>query len=663
MGATNIMRTLQCNLVVLALLATSSSMALAQNNAKEIMHQSPAELVALLNAPEASTFEKAKACQQLAVVGARDAIPALVALLNDEKLNVYARTALENLADPGVDEALRRAAAKLQGPQLLGVLDSIGRRRDPKAVPLLTERLNGNDAEIASAAANALGQIGTPDAAKSLLAALAQKQPALQAAAAGALLVLADQLVSVGKTEDAATLYEALPPLSDSNRLSLPKHIQVAALRGLFRAKGNQAMDRLLAQLDSPDKDFFNVGLAVVREIPGTEATAALAEKLPEIPPARQALLLRALADRKAPLPLPVIAAASKSTSLDVRKAAIYALTKHGDVSAVPLLLDLASLEGELAQEAKAALTTLPGNNVDVVIVSRLAGADPKSKAVLFEVIGDRRITSAEPLVRQALNDADADVRFAALGAMGQLVSLDNLELLTSRLLVAASPEESKTLQTALQTAALRMNDREQCAKKLVLCLEKAPAAKQEYLLTLLGRLGGKTALETVVALAKSNDSPMKDNAARVLGEWPSEDAAPALLTIAQNDPEEKYRLRALRGYIRIARQLRLPDAARLAMFDTVMQAAQRDDERQIAFDILARIPSKESLDRAVSHLNEPAMKTAAAAAAVKIARRLAASEPQAVAGAMRKVLAANTEGGAANLARQILDQCEAGPT
>ena len=106
------------------------SSAPGQTNSKEIMARPAAELVELIENPSASTFEKAKACQQLAVVGTKDAVPALAALLPDEKLNVYARFGLEGIPDPAVDAALRNAVTKLQGRQVIGVIDSIGQRRD-----------------------------------------------------------------------------------------------------------------------------------------------------------------------------------------------------------------------------------------------------------------------------------------------------------------------------------------------------------------------------------------------------------------------------------------------------------------------------------------------------------------------------------------------------
>ena len=71
--------------------------------AAQIMALPPAKLVALLQDSGASVYAKAKACQRLAVVGDRTAVPALAALLTDAHLSHYARFALEPIPDRAAD--------------------------------------------------------------------------------------------------------------------------------------------------------------------------------------------------------------------------------------------------------------------------------------------------------------------------------------------------------------------------------------------------------------------------------------------------------------------------------------------------------------------------------------------------------------------------------
>ena len=70
------------------------------------------EWIAVLQS-NAGLFEKARACQQLGENGAKEAVPALAALLTDEHLNAYARSGLEGIADPSAAEALRKALTKV----------------------------------------------------------------------------------------------------------------------------------------------------------------------------------------------------------------------------------------------------------------------------------------------------------------------------------------------------------------------------------------------------------------------------------------------------------------------------------------------------------------------------------------------------------------------
>ena len=305
------------------------------------MARKPAELVEILKNPKASTFEKAKACQRLAVVGTKDAVPALAALLPDEKLNCYARCGLEGIADPAVDEALRDAATKLHGRQLVGVSNSIGQRRDAKAVELLAKLLDDKDAAVASAAAGALGRIGTPEAAWALREALLIDSP-VKVSIADACLDCAEHLGANGSAVGISTairLYGLLETGQEEEtkkggrRVDLPKYIKVAARHGFFRmailleADSNdlpkdfllpQAL--LLDQLRSPDKASFNVGLALAREMPGAGATRALANELKKLPPERRALLLLALADRKEPVEISVLATRARATRRPSRR-------------------------------------------------------------------------------------------------------------------------------------------------------------------------------------------------------------------------------------------------------------------------------------------------------------------------------------------------------
>ncbi len=130
--------------------------------AGEIMSSDSAALVGILEDQGSSEFAKAKACQRLAVVGEESAVPAVAKLLGDPRLSHYARTALEPMPGAAADRALRAALQAVGGGLLVGVINSIGVRRDPQALDALAELRYRDDAEVAAAATWAIHRIRRP---------------------------------------------------------------------------------------------------------------------------------------------------------------------------------------------------------------------------------------------------------------------------------------------------------------------------------------------------------------------------------------------------------------------------------------------------------------------------------------------------------------------
>ena len=88
------------------------------------------QLIAVLQS-DAPKADKAITCKQLAVYGTAESVPAIAALLPDPELTSWARIALEAIPDPAADAALREALGSVKGRTLVGVINSIGVRRDP----------------------------------------------------------------------------------------------------------------------------------------------------------------------------------------------------------------------------------------------------------------------------------------------------------------------------------------------------------------------------------------------------------------------------------------------------------------------------------------------------------------------------------------------------
>jgi HEAT repeat protein len=173
-------------------------------------------------------------CRTLSLIGTAESVPALAKLLGDEKLSHMARYALERIPAPEAVAAMRDALPKVGGLVKVGVINSLGVRRDAASTAALAALLGDSDKQIASAAAAALGSIGTTEAAKAL-AGFQDKAPAdLKTAAADAYLVCAERLLADGKRTEAVAIYKALSAEGQ------PRHVRMAAMRGMLSAAGTK---------------------------------------------------------------------------------------------------------------------------------------------------------------------------------------------------------------------------------------------------------------------------------------------------------------------------------------------------------------------------------------------------------------------------------------
>jgi HEAT repeats len=199
------------------------------------VHGNPAARVALEQrlaahlGASSSPATRAFVCRELAIIGSATSVPALAPLLVDDEMSYLARFALERIPGPEADKALRDAIGKAKGKTKVGIIHSVGVRRDARSLPLLVQILT-DEPESAAAAAKALGEIGTSESAKALEAARGKGTGELRLAVADASLICAERLIASGDRGRAVKLLEAL---TDSSQ---PPHVRRAANRALSAA-------------------------------------------------------------------------------------------------------------------------------------------------------------------------------------------------------------------------------------------------------------------------------------------------------------------------------------------------------------------------------------------------------------------------------------------
>lgn len=569
---------------------------------------------------DAPAAEKAMTCKKLAIVGSDASVAELAKLLSDPQLASWARIALEAIPGSTVDQALLAATGELEGHLLIGTINSIGIRRDASAVTMLTLRLQDSDPEVVSAAAVALGLIGNGEAGKSLRQALADAPEAVRTDIAEGCVLCAERFLADGNTEEAIAIYDEVRQAAVSSQRILE------ATRGAILARGQDGIPMLIEQLQSPEKNMFQLGLGTAREFPGDRIDQALADELAKASPERAALIVQAMADRPESVVLAAIMQAALEGDARVRVSAIAALKRVGNETCLAPLLEIAvSSDSDLAIAAKETLALLPGDKIDAQIVSLLPNAERKSYPLLIDLVGRRRI-EAVPEMLKAVEDVDQSVRHAALIALGETVSLKRLSVLVDQVVAPKYSQDAEVAQQALKAASIRMPDREACATELAMAVKQSPAATKSTLLEILSEVGGASALESLAAAAKSSDPQLQDTASRLLGKWNGVDAAPVLLDLATTAPEEKYQVRALRGYIGLARKFAMPERQRTEMCRSALGVSKRSAEQELVMDVLQLHPSPPALKLAIETMRRPELKEPATQAALMIAQKLSST-------------------------------------
>lgn len=552
---------------------------------------------------DASVFEQAKACQRLAIIGDESSVDAIAPLLDHPQLSVYARMALEQIPGSAADEALRKAVQKVRAAPadgsddaaqrerlLIGLVHSLGRRSADSAVPLIGEIAEDTD---------------LPAAVRQLAAGVLERGHDV-----------ADPIAARAAEADLASL------------------------------------------LVSADASQFRHALHVARQR-GGDALGAVIDQLPSMDPARQSAALRWLADYGDDAVVDKVEPLTKAQADDV------AATAWETIGALEGFEDSADRSTDRREAAFAAaharpaiasrvMTALAGakqGDVDDEVRKQIAeAADDKSRLeppVLIGLVDYAETARLEPLTQPILRIAgsheDPAVVSASLRAAGSLAGANELAELMRVADAAAQRFPSGEINTAADEAVQRAMVRiapGQVAEVIGEQLAAARGGRKQKLMEHLAFVGGDKALSIVAAAARGGDLAEVDLATRVLGQWLSTDAADVLGDLAEELRHPTYRMRALRGYLRIGRQFDMPDKERVQLAARAHALAPRPEERTAALEILSRYPAIEGVQWLAKQSAADAViaapeKRVIQQTLIQVARRVAEDQPQQVAEAL----------------------------
>lgn len=609
-------------------------------------------------------YIKMLAAKRLAIYGTKASIPALVPMLANRDMGMYARYAMEPMPDPAVDEAFREALKTLKGGPLVGVLTSIGVRKDKEAVPLLAPLLESDEPEVVKATYGAYGYIGTVECAEVLKNSLKTLKPEYGKALCDAAFDCAEELYANDQNELALSMYDAVLASDAAEFLK-----EAAIYRRILALKENGKPD-FLKYLHSEDIALFQAALKTVRELPDSDSfkiAQTVAAELEKLAPERRGPAIEAIADRKdaASKDIAFAAASAAKTPEIVRVSAMRALGSIGGTRVIPSLLAAAvenDGKSDIAKAAFESLTRLSGKGVDEEIAAELTGGDVDFNATTINLAKERRIAEVSPLLKKELEKQNSNLRAAAISAIGETGTLSDLAWVVEMMPAGRNAEEKAAFGVSLNAIVARMPEKE--SVQSVLAIAKASKSQDTKVaaLDLLRTIGNLDALKATSAVATGNDAELQDEATKILGRWPPGEAslnmelADTIVWLAKDRNLARFRNRLVSAYIRLPRQFDYPEDERIRMIKQGFDLATRDEDRKLIFAIFERYPSAKMLEAAMSYTSNPSFKEDACAAAVATANLFKFKSGVTVE-AMEKVIATTSNADLKAKAQAVIDK------
>ena len=405
----------------------------------------------------------------------------------------------------------------------------------------------------------------------------------------------------------------------------------IAIMRAADEAS-NELLKMIVPLISEKDPDFRAAGLDQVRSgAKGVEATKLFSDQLPKLEASNQVSLLSALADRGDITARPAVLSVLTSIQDEsVRAAAISALGRLGNSSDLPLLIDELSSKSSVEQvAARKSLSRLSGEDVSDRLTANLSGAALGVKAALIEVLATRRAKDAIPAIVAAAIDDNPQVRGAAMNALGQLASSDQIVAMLPGILKATKGGERDAAEKNVALVCARIEKEEPRAETLIKAMASMQETDRDQLLSLVGRVGGKKLMEYVGNIAKGDDASRRKLAIDALSKWPDASVAKLLRDITDKTTNVGERNSSFQAYVKVcAARDKRTDQKRLESLQEAFKIATTPEEKTLVINRCRTAYAVESLRFVRPYVDDEAYAQVACETIVELAHHREIRDP-----------------------------------
>ncbi|MGM9760076.1 MAG: DUF1080 domain-containing protein [Parabacteroides sp.] len=563
---------------------------------------------------------KAFIIRQLQLCGGAESVALLLQYVNDKELSGPSARALAAIGTPEAGQGLLAALKNRMGtPETK--LDIVRALADFEAVEgaeaVLTGLLEGADEKMQKEIYYALSQIGSQASLKALATAAAHANYVMENTGANeAYIALIKRLAAQGDTK---TAQKAAADLMKKAAKAGQVHSREAALQIQLSVQPETAPKQVVAAMKDPSKAYRNAALNFASDF----ADASLYVELLKVMDKAQADVkidilnwigreskcpkkhdvLKSLEIRFDLTAEQLMLAQLKNANFDVKQATVWAVTRIGNKSVIPVLANLLANDDKqvvlLGQDALAAFS----GDIDAAVAKVIPTAKTDAgKIAGLELLAMRKADANLNTVLEQAKSGSAEVKKAAYVALKDVVAEKDLTLLCG-MLESADESAVTPLQEAIVSAIRGMapaRQEEAISRRML----QAGDSKKYLYYKVLSSTGELKALQTIVAGFNQGTGVAKTQALGALVAWKGIEAADELFTICKQNPSADVFDQALNRYVELVSNPKFTGENRLIRLRNAMEIAKTDGQKVTILKKIAQAGTFLSMMYASEFLN-----------------------------------------------------------
>ena len=558
--------------------------------------------------------------QLLQNAGDNTAVPALSTYLKDEYLAEKAARALARIGTEQAGEALLAALERATDATATHLVNALGFMAYAPAENQILARAGADDPAMRRTVFFALSRIGGEVSRTVLADAAASAAYAYEPTqATSAYLNYAQGLLEKGNTALAAKIAS---DVFKGARRAGQVHSQGAALTLLTAIDEDRELRNLAKAAKDERRRYRNQALALLAPHLDEKTAASLVKRLSNESEAVQVDILRFMANSGYPSILPQISEALHSRSPEVQIAAITALGRLSEETAVPELLELLpTVNGPVRQAVLGVLLTSHDERLADLVVAELGeGRQPEVEVLLLEVLARRGAGAGMPIVIDRVNrSASADVEAAAYQALPHMARPEDLNTLLG-LLESADDQQRTFVQQAIVSAVNRSSEKADQNARVLAAFDAADGIYKVAFFPVLSGTGGKNALDAVWGYTDSEDVELRSAAVTAVAEWIDVDALPRLITLSRTLTDSAQLDAVIEGLVRLIGMAEVPAEQKVLMLRDAFEVAQTAAQKTLILRALEANKTYNAMLFAGRFLDDDELKSTAANTVMNIA-------------------------------------------